>query len=357
MYWLWKWLESYNNCTFSTWKDIFVFSLLFWIPNSFCTFHDYGRGGTPFLASPDGRHWFFIIHIFEQLSCPEKQSCPEIFHCVEIFFIFQDFWATCGCPEKQSVPWIHCMEDVFLIIQNLEQLALALKNRVCPEIFHCVEIFFICQDFRGTCVCPENRVCMNSLYLIYIFYHSEFWTTCACPEKHNFPWNFSLYWNIFYLSGYLSNLSLPWIFQAGGRPPPPPCMPLVFDTQCWEIAKTNHSFLVVLFSHLNMSIVSCTDKDVCNLVANTLFCLDFNDVCQVLLHILEIPLCRDAGSDRLHSVFNDVVTYCSTCLIVFPSCSTFEWQRRILVMWLLTQARNQEGHLGHLPPQNFQNIA
>jgi len=34
---------------------------------------------------------FFIIQIFEQLSCPEKQSFPETFHCVEIFFIFQDF--------------------------------------------------------------------------------------------------------------------------------------------------------------------------------------------------------------------------------------------------------------------------
>jgi len=54
MYWLWEWLESYNNCTFSTWKDKFVFSLLLWIPNSFCAFHDYGRGGTPFLALPDG---------------------------------------------------------------------------------------------------------------------------------------------------------------------------------------------------------------------------------------------------------------------------------------------------------------
>ena len=181
MYWLWKWLESYNNCTFSTWKDIFVFSLLFWIPNSFCTCHDYGRGGTPFLASPDGRHWFFIIHIFEQLSCHEKQSCPETFHCVEIFFIFQDFWATCGCPEKQSVPWIHCIKCIFLIIQNLEQLALALKNRVCPEVFHCVEIFFVFQDFCGTCACPENRVCHEILHCINILLHSGCLSR-VCPD-------------------------------------------------------------------------------------------------------------------------------------------------------------------------------
>ena len=95
MYWLWKWLESYNICIFSTWKEKFVFNLLFWIPNSFCAFHDYGRGGTPFLASPD------------------------------------------------------------------------------------------------------------------VFYHSDFWTTFL-PWKTEFPWNFSLCWNIFYLSGLLRNLCLPW---------------------------------------------------------------------------------------------------------------------------------------------------
>ena len=121
MDWLWRWLESYNNCTFSTWKDKFLFNLLFWICNSFCTFHDYARGGTPF---PDGPSLIFYHSDF----CSEKQSCPETFHCVEIFFIFQDFWATCGLPWKT--------------------------------------------------VCPEFTV-LN----IRIFNHSEFWTTCACPEK------------------------------------------------------------------------------------------------------------------------------------------------------------------------------
>ena len=113
----------------------------------------------PSLPPLTALHWFFVIQIFEQLSCPEKQSCPENFHCVEIFFIFQDFWATCASPEKQSVPWIHCIEYIFLITQNFEQLALALRNRVYPEIFHCIEIFFIFQDFWATWACPENRVC------------------------------------------------------------------------------------------------------------------------------------------------------------------------------------------------------
>jgi len=129
MYWLWKWLESYNNCTFSTWKDKFLFNLLFWIPNSFCTFHDYGRGGTPSLPPLTARHWLFIIQIFEQLSCSEKQSCPETFHCVKIFFIFQDFWATCACPEKQSLPWNFSLRwNIFYLSGLLRNFAIALKT-------------------------------------------------------------------------------------------------------------------------------------------------------------------------------------------------------------------------------------
>ena len=168
IYWLRKWLESYNIFTFSTWMDKCLFNLLFWIPNLFCTFHD--LVGEEFISFQAWRSVtdFFIMQIFEQLACPEKQSCPETFHCVEIFFIFQEFWATCACPEKQSVPRIHCIEYIFsiLIIQNFEELALALKNRVCPEIFHCIDIFFIFQDFWETCACPENRVCHEIFHCI-----------------------------------------------------------------------------------------------------------------------------------------------------------------------------------------------
>jgi len=276
MYWLWKWLESYNNCTFSTWKDIFVFSLLFWIPNSFCTFHNYGRGGTPFLASPDGPSQIFYHSDFWTTFLPWKTELPWNFSlCWNIFYLSEllsnlclpwktecalnslywiyifnhsEFRTTCACPGKQSLPWNFSLHwNICYLLGFLRNLRLPWKqslswnftlyliyflhlgclSRICPDIFHCIKYSFYIQDVWATCVCPENRVCLNSLYLIYIFYHSEFWTTCACPEKQNLPWNFSLYWNIFCLSGFLSNLSLPckqsllWIFQAGGAAAPP----------------------------------------------------------------------------------------------------------------------------------------
>jgi len=55
-------------------KGQILLNLLFWIPHSFSTFHDYARGVIPFLSSPDGPdgHWFFIIKIFEQRGLPWK---------------------------------------------------------------------------------------------------------------------------------------------------------------------------------------------------------------------------------------------------------------------------------------------
>ena len=105
------------------------------------------------------RHWFFIIQIFEQLSCSEKQSCHETFYCVEIFFIFQDFWATCGLPWKTVCREFTALNIYIFIHSEFWTTCACTENRFCPEIFHCIEIFFIFQDFWATWACPDNRVC------------------------------------------------------------------------------------------------------------------------------------------------------------------------------------------------------
>jgi len=105
MYWLWKWLESYNNCTFSTWKDKFVFSLLFWIPNSFCTFHDYGRGGTSFLASPDCSSLIFHHSDFKTTFFPWKAELPWNFSLCGNIFYLSGLLSNLRLPWKQSFPW------------------------------------------------------------------------------------------------------------------------------------------------------------------------------------------------------------------------------------------------------------
>ena len=144
-------------------KGQILFNLLFWIPNSFCTFHDYARGVIPFLASHDG-HWIFIIKIFEQLSC------SETFHYIEIFIFFQDFWAICGLPWK-------------------------------------------------------TEYALKSLYWMY-FLSFRILNNLRLPWKTEFVLKFFNVSKYFYLTGFLSNLSLPWkqcllwIFQAGGAAVP-----------------------------------------------------------------------------------------------------------------------------------------
>jgi len=226
----------------------------------------------PWKFSPYGIY-FSPFRILEQLALAlKKQSCPEIFHCIEIYFIIQDFWAIRDYPEKQSCPGIfHCIKCALLSFRSYEKLALTLKNRVCPqltvlntyfllfrifqqlalalkntvalkiftvlnmyfssfrnfeqraldlknrvalEFFTCIGRIFIIQDFWATCACPENRVCPENVHCIeYTFYIQKLWAICACPEKTKGALNLSYCICIFYYSGFLSNLRLPWKTQ------------------------------------------------------------------------------------------------------------------------------------------------
>ena len=136
----------------------------------------------PSLPPLTARHWFFIIQIFEQLSCPGKQSLPwkcslhwnkdfwvtcacsknrvfpENFHCIEYSFYIQDFWATCACPEKQSVPWIHCIEYIFFIIQNFEQPTLEKQNL---EFFTVLKYILSFRIFEQLVLALKTEIALN----------------------------------------------------------------------------------------------------------------------------------------------------------------------------------------------------
>ena len=196
--------------------------------------------------------------------CPEKQSVPWI-HCIEyIFFIIQGFWATCVCLKKQSCPDIfHCIE-IFFSFRIFEQLALALKNTSCPEIFHCIEIFLSFRIFEQLSLALKTEFALKSRYWICIFYHSGFRATCACPEKHKLPWNFSLYWNIFIIQDFWAtcawceNIVCPEIFQDGGAATPDPrlvCLcPLIQCTSNQIISKYS-AFKAPRYTNCNVQVL------------------------------------------------------------------------------------------------------
>ena len=131
-------------------------------------------------------YWKFFhrSRFLSRLRWPWKNRVALKFLLCLIYLSGSGFLTTCACPENRVCPEIfHCIEYIFYHSGFLSNFALVRKNS-CPEIFHCIE---------------------------YTFYIQDFWGNFACPEKQSSPSNFSLYWIcIFYHSGYLGNLRLPW---------------------------------------------------------------------------------------------------------------------------------------------------
>ena len=160
----------------------------------------------------------FGFRIFEQLALAlKKTAIPEFFHCIEyIFFIIQDLWATCACPEKQSCPEnFHCIEIFFYHISGflsnlrlhsgfLSNLRLPWKRQCALNFFTALNIHFL--SFR---IFEQLALALNSLYWMYIFFHSGFLSNLRLPLKRELPWDFSLYWNIFYPAGFWATCACP----------------------------------------------------------------------------------------------------------------------------------------------------
>ena len=153
------------NTYFSSFK---IFEHLLWKTELFWNFSLYWK------------HNFYHSRFLSNLCLLWKIVVLKFFAVLKCFLPFSIFEKLCACPEKRSVPWIHCIEYIFFIIQDF--WALALRNRVVLKFLTVLKTILIIQDF---------------------------WATCACSEKQLF-WNFSLYWNMFYHSGFSSNFRLPW---------------------------------------------------------------------------------------------------------------------------------------------------
>jgi len=198
---------------------------------------------------------FSQFTIFEQLALALKKSVAlKIFTVVNILFTFSIF-NNFRLPWKQSFPWNFSLYWIyFLLFRIFEQRRLPWKKTELSRNFHCIEYAFYIQEFWATCVCPVKQRVPWFHCTEYIFYYSGFWAACACPEKQRCPESslygiyfsdsefghrvalefftvlntyfsslrifeqlaialkitdlhrkFSLFWNIFYRSGFLSN--------------------------------------------------------------------------------------------------------------------------------------------------------
>ena len=100
---------------------------------------------------------------------------------------------------------------MFLSFRIFEQLAIALKIEFALNSLYWIYIFYN-SGFLSNMRLPwkHDLHWIHSIEYIFLIIE-DFWATCTCSEKHELPWNVSLYWiYIFHHSGFLSNLRLPW---------------------------------------------------------------------------------------------------------------------------------------------------
>ena len=100
---------------------------------------------------------------------------------------------------------------------NLHLRAARFHWRLHLKIFTVLNIFFSIQHFWATLRLPWKtefvRKFFAALNILY-FSHSVFLSNLHLHWKPELPWIFSLYWNIFYHSGFFNNLRLPWNFSS-----------------------------------------------------------------------------------------------------------------------------------------------
>jgi len=220
MYLPWKWLESYNNCTFSTKGQICIQFVILDPLYSICYF------GSPI------RFAYFMIMVGEELSClPPWRSVIEflsfrildnlrlpwktefaqkLFTALKYFLSFKIFeelalalktafvmtsalyfiyFLHSGCLSNFCLPWkTECALNslhwiCIFIIQNFEQFALALKNKVALNIFTVLNIVFTFRIFEQLVLALKNRVCREFTVLNIYFLSFRILNNLRLPLK------------------------------------------------------------------------------------------------------------------------------------------------------------------------------
>ena len=144
------------------------------------------------------------------LACcvlPDKKLCGNCLYWLNILYwkFFHHALKNRVCREI-----LHCrLIEYTFTFRIVEQLAPALKNRVCPELTELNIYFSPFRIFEQVVLALKTELPWNFSLYWNIFYHLGFLSNLRLPWKQ-LPWNFSLYWYMFYHSGFLSNLRLPW---------------------------------------------------------------------------------------------------------------------------------------------------
>jgi len=70
------------------------------------------------------------------------------------------------------------------------------EKRVCSEIFHCIDYIFYRSGFLSNLRLPwKTEFVLKFFTALRILLHSGFLSNLRLPWKTELPWKFSLYWN------------------------------------------------------------------------------------------------------------------------------------------------------------------
>ena len=110
--------------------------------------------------------------------------------CNPLSWLWSRLQTTLAQIARIGPKWMYIVLNILSPFTSFEQLALALKKQSCPELFLLYGIYFLHSEFLTTCACPENRVSPEISHCIeYIFHHSGFLSNFVlslknrgCPE-------------------------------------------------------------------------------------------------------------------------------------------------------------------------------
>jgi len=192
----------------------------------------------------NSQYWLYIFYhsgFLSNLRFPCKTELPWNFSLYWNIFYHSEFLSNLRLPWKTELPWYFSLylNMYFLSFRIFEQLALALKKRVAQKLFAVWNILFTFWIFEQLALALKNQFAQkffavwNALFTFWIFEQLALaLKNRGCPEftilnvffllfrifeqlalalkNRGCPENFHCIEYIFYYSGVLSNLRLPW---------------------------------------------------------------------------------------------------------------------------------------------------
>ena len=156
---------------------------------------------------------FYLSGFLSKLRLPWKQSLPRNFSLYWIFFSHSGFLSNLRLTWKQSLPWKFSLRWIYFLPFTwfLSNLRLPWKTECALKFFTVLNIHFAFRIFKQLLLALKNRewpeFVLNSPYS---FYHSEFWTTCACPEKQSLSWIHCIKYSRICLICHLKGIRKKW---------------------------------------------------------------------------------------------------------------------------------------------------